>query len=666
MEDAERELSKAEARLKAVQDVLAGLTRDFDAQMASKKAIEENANSTRKRMEQATALISGLAGERTRWQDDSKEFSDKKMRLIGDVAVGCAFIAYCGPFNQEFRQLIVDDKLRADLKQRKIPVTAGLNLTEFLIDMGTIGDWNLSGLPTDPLSIQNGILVTRSSRYPLLIDPQGQALNWITNHEEHNIPTFGLTTQSNTKFKDQLEYSLAEGKTVIVTGLEETIDPSLFPILEKNIIVKNKNKYISMGGKNCEFSDDFRLYLITRLPNPHFSPEDQSRCTIVDFTVTQKGLEEQLLGRVIQKEQRVLEETLNQVLEDVTNNTKSLLQLDQQLLDRLSENTGNLLDDEELIGVLADTKAKSTDVKEKLAAAADMKKNINEKREQYRPVATRGSVLYFSVVDMSIVNCMYQTSLDQFQVLFDKSMDVAEKANFANKRVNFIIEAMTYIVYRYINRGLYERDKTSFKLIVAFKTLVTAGKLDPKLISLFLRGGGGLNIANVRPKPFNWMSIDAWLNVLQASESHIIMKSLPEDIDRSESNWIAWYGENEPEKFPTPMDSKFVNEEEISAAFNRLLLVRCVREDRTLLVVNDFIRNLDGVETPTGRVPVMGPKFVDPVTDTVESVRMEMDPFTPVVYLLSAGADPTDGIETLARKKRKGIECVTWEKVKML
>jgi dynein heavy chain len=52
-----------------------------------------------------------------------------------------------------------------------------------------------------------------------------------------------------------------------------------------------------------------------------------------------------------------------------------------------------------------------------------------------------------------------QTSLDQFQTLFDKSMDVAEKASLPSKRVNNIVEAMTYLVYRYINRGLYERDK---------------------------------------------------------------------------------------------------------------------------------------------------------------------------------------------------------------
>merc|ERR1719379_2712669 len=134
-----------------------------------------------------------------------------------------------------------------------------------------------------------------------------------------------------------------------------------------------------------DYNPRFCLYMTSRLPNPHFSPELSAKCTVIDFTVTLKGLEQQLLGRVLNMEQRALEETLAALKEDATNNTKALQLLDKQLLERLSNSQGNLLDDVELIEVLANTKAKAKEVEAKLAEARERNIEIDEKREQFRP-----------------------------------------------------------------------------------------------------------------------------------------------------------------------------------------------------------------------------------------------------------------------------------------
>jgi dynein heavy chain, axonemal len=651
MDAANKALHAAEMRLEACEARLRELRDMFDNQMAEKKRIEDGAMMLQRKMNQASQLIGGLAGERTRWTEDANNFADMKRRLVGDCAVACAFVSYCGPFNQDFRKYMINEKFRKDCDIRAVPVTKNLDderLLYFLVDVGTIGDWNMEGLPQDNLSIQNGILVTRSSRFPLLIDPQGQALNWIRNREKDNVPVWQNTTLNDSKLREKLELCMGDGMSLVIVQVEEDIDPMLDPVLEKQFVVKGKKLQVIVSDKALDYDPKFRMYFITRLPNPNFSPELQAKTTVVDFTVTQQGLEEQLLGKVIGKEQKALEEQLNQVLAEVNENRKSLMLLDASLLERLTSNTGNLLEDEELIGVLANTKAKAAEVNQKLIAADETRQNISEKREQFRKVAERGSVLYFSIVEVSLVNCMYQTSLDQFLGLFMDSMDKAEKASLASKRVQNIIETMTYIVYRYINRGLYERDKLTFILIVTLKILITAKKLNSTDLTLFLRGGAALDINSVRRKPFSWMTNEAWLNLVELSQSNKFFGNLLNDMSGNEAMWRRWYEDNEPEQIAIPDYDQRIAEQAEVGPFLKLLLVRALRVDRCILTCKEFIRN----------TAQMGPKYVEPVTDTMESIFQEMVSYIPVIFLLSVGADPTDSIETLARKRKLPLPAV--------
>lgn len=79
---------------------------------------------------------------------------------------------------------------------------------------------------------------------------------------------------------------------MLIENIEEIVDPMLDPLLEKQIIRKGRNTMlIKISETEMDYDPKFKLYMTSRLANPHFSPELAAKTTIIDFTVTQGGLE---------------------------------------------------------------------------------------------------------------------------------------------------------------------------------------------------------------------------------------------------------------------------------------------------------------------------------------------------------------------------------------
>lgn len=120
-----------------------------------------------------------------------------------------------------------------------------------------IQHWNIDGLPSDAFSIENAIITFKTSRWPLYIDPQGQANKWIKTMYKKSEKGIKILKFSNDNYLKHLEASIQIGCPVMMENVHEELDPAIEPLLQKQITTRGTNKYIKIGDSIVEYNDDF-------------------------------------------------------------------------------------------------------------------------------------------------------------------------------------------------------------------------------------------------------------------------------------------------------------------------------------------------------------------------------------------------------------------------
>ena len=137
-----------------------------------KENLEANIDLCTKKLERAEKLIGGLGGEKERWSQAARELGERYINITGDVLISSGVVAYLGAFTVDFR-LEATAEWHKLCKEKKIPCSPTFSVNATLGEPVKIRAWNIAGLPVDSFSIDNGIVVSNSRRWPLMIDPQG-------------------------------------------------------------------------------------------------------------------------------------------------------------------------------------------------------------------------------------------------------------------------------------------------------------------------------------------------------------------------------------------------------------------------------------------------------------------------------------------------------------
>ncbi|ETO18471.1 dynein heavy chain [Reticulomyxa filosa] len=631
-------LAKKKEALQKICDYLNSLRSQFDEAMAKKNDLQNQVTLCGQRLERAQKLINGLGGEHQFWQSKSNKFAQDIQTLLGDIILSSGVIAYLGVYTTSYRNDITQEWSKYLNEKLNIACAKNFSLIDVLGDKILTRDWILNKLPKDEFSISNAIIFTKSIRYPLFIDPQGQSNRWIKNMERKN-------DLQCVKMEDQhcarvLQNSIQFGmrNKININNLFICLFIYLHFVskmsLTLELTVIGNRKVIKLGEQAIDFNERFQLYLTTKLASPHYTPSVSTKVVLINFAITLEGLDDQMLAIVVGKDEKEMEVKREQLIIEQHVHNQQLQGLESQILQSLSEATGNILDDQVLIDTLQKSKEASKNIEKRMNEAKVVEEQIEAVRRQYKSLSRSTANLFFSVSDLSVIDPMYQFSLSWFLSLFEKAIensDIPKDKKDKSKRTKAIDKECKESLYRNVCRSLFEQHK-----------LWTSNSGD-----FFLTGGGLLNsdengnVAN-KPNPCpDWLDERMWGEIRNLSSLGGIFSTLDQDLTNNGNSrnvrapWKVFFDNASPTQLYHYLPKEWATK---LSPFEKLCLLRCLRMDLLLPAIQSFVKQS------------IGEYFIRPPTFDLDGVYKDSSVHTPIIFILSPGSDPMNELLKLASK----------------
>jgi dynein heavy chain len=649
------------------------LTNQFEELNRVMKELQDKIEKDKFRLNNATQLGVLLKDEEIRWKNSVKELQVESKCIVGNLIVSAGFMTYCGPLTESYRQTLQSQWTGA-VKELKIVTSDRFNFIDVVGDRLQLRSWYNLGLPADDTSSENAIMVMKGLNWPLLIDPQLQANKWLKliKAQEFSLPDKGKPAEPepdldsdqeedreeeerrrlmkpglkvikfDTSPEDRakiLRVAVMQGYPLLIEDVGDTIDPMLEPVLNKKGTAKDviRVEQVKIGRDEVDYNSNFELFLTTKNANPNFLPNIFIKLNVINFTVTPKGLEEQMLCDVVMLEDAELEKKKNSLLENMTRFKVLLMSQEKEILNSLNKEISSLIDSSDMIEMLKESKTTSERIQKESTESEKSTDEINRKRDSFRSIAIRGSVLYFVIDEIGRIDPMYKYSLQYIKKLFNTAIELTQKLpdDTEESRTGRLMENITKDIYRNVSRGLFEEHKFIFSLLICVRIQIKAGQLDPKLWEVFLRGPppfGNDNKPEQKPKSITEAN---WDTAYYLDITYPQFQGMCSDIETN----LELYN-REFSGHPNPFERQVPEKTRLGKAnlgyFEKMLLIKILRQEKVIYSLYSYVEKS------------LGGYFIGSLEVKMEDVFAESDCYTPIIFILSQGADPRSGIEKLA------------------
>ncbi|KAF6261448.1 ATP-binding dynein motor region D5-domain-containing protein [Scenedesmus sp. NREL 46B-D3] len=475
--DSQARLQQCQEELQQLDDQVVRLKAEFQARIREAEALKLQLARAEGTVNAASDLLSKLSGERSRWAQQLAALDGQLAELPRAALAVAAFITYLPAHPEDVRERVMQD-------WTSLLGLPSFSLAAFMSSEAQQLTWQGQGLPSDALSAQNALAILHGVMTPLVIDPSSQAIEWLKAHIRAVGQTPEVLPLHDTHFQNSLELAVRFGKVLVVSEVD-AVHPILHPLLRGDIKKQAGRLVVPVGDKLVDHNPNFKLYLVTRNASPQLTPDVLPLLTVTNFSITRSGLESQLLSLTLQHEQPELEARKAALLASETGLKLQQAGLEKQLLQALATSKGNLLEDAALLTSLNDTKTQASSVAAALRDGQALAAQLDAQRSAYRSLAGRGSLLYFTLVQLRQLDPMYCFSLNAFLKLFRQLLRWAAQAAGPASKANsgtgssgssnadalarnaLLCDKLLELVHASVGRAVFNKDQLTLAVHVA-------------------------------------------------------------------------------------------------------------------------------------------------------------------------------------------------------
>ncbi|KFD71623.1 hypothetical protein M514_05338 [Trichuris suis] len=602
VEEVNGTLSQLEKSIAAYKDEYAVL-------ISEAQAIKADLSAVQKKVERSIQLLKNLGSERERWEQSSKTFQTQMETIVGDVLLSSAFISYAGYFDQQIRMFLISNWSH-HLEQAGIQFRSDIALIEYLANPDERLRWQKNALPADELCVENAIILKRFTRFPLIIDPSGQAVDFLMN--EYSARKITKTSFLDDAFRKNLESALRFGNPLLVQDAE-CYDPILNPVLNCEVKRTGGRVLITLGDQDIDLSPSFQVFLSSRDPTIELTPDICSRVTLINFTVTRSSLQSQCLNHILKAERPDIDAKRSDLMKLQGEFALRLRHLETSLLQALNEVKGRILDDDSIISTLETLKQEAAEVTRKASETETVMAEVEKTWQQYTPFSSYCASLYFT------------------------------------------LENLNQTVYSRVAVGMLHEDRLGFAVLLS-RLYLKGKRSEPSFddeFTLLLRGPESLRLTTRHSASSGLpnMSKEQTERLTQLATLPAFASIFERLSGNSEiKEWLVC--QNPENSCPTLWDSNGLPE--VGAAIYRLLLIQALRPDRFLSAAHSFVNAVFGESFMSSASSVM---------DLRRIVEHEVTSAVPLLLCSVPGYDASGRVNDLAIEMDRGITPIAMGKL---